>query len=144
VKEAGRCLGVDLGRVRVGLALSDPLGLVAQPLAVVEHRGPRRAVESVARAIDEHSVTTVVVGLPLLLSGAAGERAQDARTFVERLARQRPEVRVELWDERLTTAQAERTMVDASVRRSVRKKTIDAVAAALILQSWLDAHATTG
>lgn len=139
--EAGRCLGVDLGRVRVGLALSDPLGLTAQPLQVVEHVGPRRGVERVAQAVEEHGVTTVIVGLPLLLSGADGERAKEARTFVERLVRRLPGIRVELWDERFTTAQAQRTMIDASVRRSTRKETIDAVAAALILQSWLDAQA---
>jgi putative Holliday junction resolvase len=140
VRVAGRCLGVDLGRARIGLALSDPLGLIAQPLAVLP--SGRRRIEDVASAIDEHEVTIVVVGLPRLLSGAEGQAATDARAFAERLAALRPDVRVELWDERLTTRQAERAMIEADVRREVRRARIDAVAAALILQGWLDAQAS--
>lgn len=141
MSEAGRCLGVDLGRVRIGLALSDPLGLVAQPLAVIEPAGPRRAIAEVARAIEEHEVRTVVVGLPRMLSGTEGPGAEAARAFVRDLSLRCPGVLIELWDERLTTAQAERTMVDAGVRRAKRRATIDSVAAALILQTWLDARA---
>lgn len=140
MRVAGRCLGVDLGRARIGLALSDPLGLIAQPLAVLP--SGRRRIEDVASAIDEHEVTIVVVGLPRLLSGAEGQAATDARAFAERLAALRPDVRVELWDERLTTRQAERAMIEADVRREVRRARIDAVAAALILQGWLDAQAS--
>ncbi len=136
-----RCLGIDLGDVRIGLALSDPSGVVAQPFAVLECAGPRRAVEAVARAIAAENVATVIVGFPLLLSGAEGQRARAARSFVGRLARRVPTIHIELWDERFTTAQADRTMVDGGVRRLARRKSIDAMAAALILQSWLDARA---
>jgi putative Holliday junction resolvase len=138
--EPGRCLGIDLGDARIGLALSDPQGTMAQPLAVVDRHGERGAVDAVARAIDDEGVVTAVVGLPLLLSGAEGERARRARAFAGRLARRCPWVRVELWDERLTTVEAERAMVGAGVRRSARRRALDAVAAALILQSWLDAR----
>ena len=85
----------------------------------------------------------MVVGLPRLLSGAEGQAATDARAFVDRLTRLRPNVRIELGDERLTTRQAERAMIEADARRAVRKAKIDAVAAALILQGWLDARAAT-
>jgi len=144
VKDArSRCLGVDLGDVRIGLALSDPLGVMAQPFAVLDSEGSRQALDAIARAIASEEVTTVIVGLPLLLSGVEGERARSAREFARRLARRCPGTRVELWDERLTSVQAERAMVGAKVRRRARRQAIDAVAAALILQSWLDARSGT-
>ncbi|MCP3982381.1 MAG: Holliday junction resolvase RuvX [bacterium] len=138
---AGRLLAVDLGQVRIGLALSDPLGITAQPLETLQAIGPKRDLQNVAEVAREHEATTVVVGLPLLLSGEDGEAARGARAFAEGLGRRLPGVRIALWDERLTTVQAERAMIAGNARRSRRREAIDVVAAVIILQSFLDAGA---
>jgi putative Holliday junction resolvase len=137
----GRILGIDLGEVRIGLALSDPAGIFAQPIEPLVRRGERKDLDALARLVGEHEVTGAVVGLPLLLSGARGPKAVAAREFAERLARRLATVPVELWDERLTTVEAERTMIAADVDRRRRRQSLDSVAAALILSSFLDARA---
>jgi len=138
--EPGRLLGLDLGEARIGLALSDPLGLTAQPFETLERVGARRDLQRLVELIRERGVTTVVVGLPLRLSGEEGPAAKSARSFARRLAGRLEGVDVELWDERLTTALAERTMISGRVRRARRRERVDTVAAALILQSYLDAR----
>ena len=137
----GRALGVDPGSVRIGLALSDPLGLTAQPIEYLECVGSRRDLNALSERVREHDARTVVIGLPLTLGGEEGEAARASREMAEGLGRRLPGVRIELWDERLTTVQAERTMVDGKQRRAKRRQRIDSLAAALILQSWLDAQA---
>jgi putative Holliday junction resolvase len=139
-----RVLAIDLGDVRIGLALSDPLGLTAQPLETLAVTGKRRTLARVAGLVREHGVGTVVVGLPLLLSGEDGERATAARQWAAELARRVSGVNVELWDERLTTAEAERTMISGGVRRRARRDKVDRVAAALILQGFLDSRGGSG
>ena len=136
----GRILALDLGDARIGLALSDPLGITAQPLGNVDARSPAADVRRVRAIIAEHEVVTVVVGLPLHLSGESGPRAEQARKFARRLADAAPGVSVELWDERLTTAEAERAMIAGNVRRRRRREVIDSLSAVLILQSYLDAR----
>jgi len=138
---AGRLLGVDLGDARIGLALSDPLGIIAQPLDTVRAVGARVDANAICRIVEEHEVTTVVIGLPLLMSGGEGSRAVAARTFAERLRRRLHGVSVELWDERLTSVSAQRTMISGGARRARRKQKVDTMAAMLILQSFLDAQA---
>lgn len=133
-----RALGVDLGDARIGLAVSDPLGVIAQPLETLPCVGPKKDVQRVAARALELEVSVIVVGLPLLMSGEDGERALAAREFALQLERRVGEVRVELQDERLTTVQAERTMISDGVRRRRRKATVDPIAAALILQGFLD------
>lgn len=138
-----KILGIDVGSVRIGVALSDPLGLTAQPFAVLD----RRRCDPIARIVElvrEHEVTRIVVGWPLTLAGAAGLATQAVEAFVGELA-SRLEVPIERWDERLTTAAAERAMLEAGARRAKRRESIDKVAAALILQSYLDAksHGST-
>lgn len=131
-----RILGLDLGTVRVGAALSDPLGLTAQPLEVI----PRHAMEKrVVELVDEHGVQRIIVGLPLKLDGSKGQAAQDAKAAVTRL-RTLVTIPVEMWDERLTSAQANRMLISADVSRDKRKKSVDKLAASLILQAYLDAH----
>ena len=99
-------LGIDLGKVRIGLALSDPLGITAQPLTLLRPTGPRKAIDAIVRAARENEAVTLVLGLPLLLSGEEGTKAVEAREAAERLRRRLPGVRVVLWDERLSTVQA--------------------------------------
>lgn len=140
----GRVLALDLGSKRIGLALSDPLGITAQPLGTLERVGPRRDLRAVAELVREHGVSTVVVGLPKLLSGEEGSAAAEAREVAEQLRRRLAGVRVELWDERLTTVEAERTLVAGNVRRRRRRERVDRLAAALILQGYLEARAARG
>jgi putative Holliday junction resolvase len=135
---AKRVLGLDLGEVRIGLALSDPLGMTAQPLQTMTRVGPKKDLRALAALAREHDVATVVIGLPLLLSGEEGSKAQEAREFAENLGRHLQGARIELWDERMTTVLAERAMIEGSVRRRKRKEKVDSLAAALILQSYLD------
>ena len=131
---------MDLGQVRIGLALSDGLAISANPLPSLRSVGPRADVEKLIGLIREHEVVRVVVGLPLLMSGEEGLAAAAARRFVERLQRGERGVEVELWDERLTTVQAERLLISADVNRKKRKQVIDGLAAVIILQNYLDAR----
>lgn len=135
----GRVLAVDLGTVRVGLALSDPLRLTGQPLGRLPRRALGAGLQGLIEVVRANDVAVVVVGYPLLMSGAAGSRALDAREFAERL-RSRIACPVVLWDERLTTVQAERALLSGNVKRRARRDVVDATAAALLLQSWLDAQ----
>lgn len=135
-----RALGIDLGEARIGLAVSDPLGCIAQPFESLERVGPRKDLTRIVERVRELEVVVVVVGLPLLLSGEEGEQARKAKEFAAALERRLGNVPVELWDERLTTVQAERTMISGGVKRRRRKRTVDPIAAALILQTYLDAR----
>src|SRR3954470_1722558 len=136
-----RVLGVDLGARRIGLALSDPTGLIASPLVVVERSGDpaadRQAIVAAARA---EEATTGVVGMPTEMSGRAGPAATAAAAEVDALRALAPDLSFEVVDERLTTVIAQRSLIAAGVKRRKRKGTVDKVAAAVILQSYLDAH----
>lgn len=134
-----RVLGLDLGDKRIGVALSDPMGWTAQGLDVITGGGgTKNDVRRIKEIAEKHEVEKVVVGLPLNMDGSAGPRAEKARDFAERLARVLG-LPVELWDERLTTAEAERLLIEADMRRARRRQVIDKMAAVLILQNYLDA-----
>ncbi|MGH0037614.1 MAG: Holliday junction resolvase RuvX [Myxococcota bacterium] len=136
-----RVLGLDFGARRIGLALSDPDASIASPAGHLERKGGRRDVASLCEFIREHEVGRVVVGLPLHLDGREGEGAQAARRFAAELS-ERSGLSVELLDERWTTLEAERALGEAG-RRSPKKRrkqkgSVDAVAAALILRTFLE------
>ena len=136
-----RVIGLDIGERRIGVALSDRLGLTAQPHSVID-RDPRDrggAVGTVAALVRSTGAERVVAGLPLDLSGEVGRQARLTLIFVEALE-ERLEVPVETWDERFSTAAAERALLEGNVRRAKRRQVRDKVAAALILQTWLDAR----
>lgn len=135
----GRVLAVDLGSKRTGIALSDPTGTIASPLETVESTGARRAAAHIAELCGRHDVETVVVGWPRNMDGSFGKAAREAEAFAERL-RAVLRIPVELWDERLSSAAAERTLIEAGVRREERRRARDRVAAAVILQGYLDAR----
>lgn len=135
-----RILGLDVGTVRIGVALSDPLGIAAQPFEVIDRR-KANALTRIAEIVSENGVERIIVGRPLRLSGEAGLAAQAVDLFVLELAA-KVKVPIDLWDERLSTAQAERAMIEGGARRETRRQNIDKVAAALILQSYLDATGT--
>lgn len=138
--EPGRVLALDLGNVRVGVAVSDPLGLTAQPLETFRRGSPDEDLRQVRRLVASRGVDHVVVGNPLLLSGEAGEQSRQAEQFAQRLREGLDGVTVSLWDERLSSVQAEREMTADNVGRRKRRMAVDAIAAALILQSFLDAR----
>ena len=133
-------MALDLGLRRIGVALSDETARVAGPLTTLECRGLARDAREVAKLAEAHGVEVVVVGLPLLDTGAEGHAARRARRFVEELSRVWSG-RVETWDERLTSVAAERLLVEADLTRSRRRRVRDRVAAVIILQSYLDAQA---
>ena len=138
-----RILGLDHGERRIGVAISDELGVTAQPLLTFHRTQRRNDMRSLARILRRHGCTAIVVGLPLHMSGDASPRSQAATEFANAL-REDLKVPVVLWDERLSTAEAHRHL-DASGRPGHRRKEIiDQVAAVLILQSYLDAHCNAG
>jgi putative Holliday junction resolvase len=132
-----RVLALDVGRARIGVALSDPLGLTAQPMEVIDRRR-QDALARIAALVQDYAVSELLVGLPMTLAGERAQAADDMASFVTRLRALGPPV-VE-WDERLTTRQAERVMIAQGARRRERRDNIDKVAAAILLQSYLDAR----
>jgi putative Holliday junction resolvase len=143
-----RALGLDVGSKTIGLARSDPGGVIATAWEVLARRGHEDdAREVVARVVAE-DVSSIVVGLPLELDGREGRRARAVRAFIDALGSALStldrQVSILTWDERFSTAAAERTMIEADVSRAKRKEKIDAVAAQYILQGWLDAQEARG
>jgi|SRR4051812_2079514 putative Holliday junction resolvase len=134
-----RLLGVDPGARRIGLAVSDPDAEFASPHATVDVQSRARAAHDVAAAAARLEVTKIVVGLPLRLDGSESESSRLARAFAEEL-RSLTGLEVVLWDERLSSRAAERALREGGVRRNKRRQTVDRVAAALILQSYIDAQ----
>ncbi|MHB8732062.1 MAG: Holliday junction resolvase RuvX [bacterium] len=138
----GRILAIDLGTKRIGIALSDPTAMIATPLETLTGLGERRAAAHVAELCRRHDVAAVIVGWPRNMDASRGPAARQAEAFADRLRTLLP-VPVELWDERLSTAAAERALIEADVRREERRRSRDRVAAALILQGYLDARRTS-
>ncbi|HZD18647.1 MAG TPA: Holliday junction resolvase RuvX [Actinomycetota bacterium] len=135
--DPGRVLGLDLGDARIGVAISDDLRRLAVPLGTVRTGAPAD-LRAIAELVREHDVTLVVVGHPLLLSSESGARARHAERFAEALRSFLP-VPVELHDERLSSAEAERALRAAGTTGRRRRRAVDRSAATVILQSWLDA-----
>lgn len=131
----GRLLGLDIGGRRIGVAVSDEMGLIASPVAMLP-RGPHVARELRALAA-RYGAVRLVAGLPVGMSGREGPQALEVRTFTDAIAAE-VGLPLEYWDERLTTSIAERTLIAGGTRRKDRKQQVDAVAAAVILQGYLD------
>lgn len=131
---------MDYGTRTVGVALSDELGLTAQPLETITRKDANKLRKTYARIeelVKEYQVDTIVLGFPKNMNNTIGERGNDTMDFRDALVR-RTGVEVILWDERLTTVASERVLMESGVRRENRKKVIDQVAASLILQGYLD------
>jgi putative Holliday junction resolvase len=133
----GRVLGLDLGTRTIGLALSDVRRTIASPLETIVRTKFKSDAARLARIAAEHGVAGLVLGLPRNLDGSEGPRAQATRAFARNLNRLLP-LPILLWDERLSTAAAERMLIDADASRKRRREVIDKIAAAIILQSALD------
>ncbi|MGK5593871.1 MAG: Holliday junction resolvase RuvX [Parachlamydiaceae bacterium] len=139
-----RIIGIDYGMARIGLSFSDPTKLIAMPITVFScEKKVEKTVERLIAFLQEHAEThayqieSFVVGLPLLLSGKQGLLADEVNYFVEEL-KKKSSIPVVLWDERLTTVQAERTLLQSSLTRKKRAKVVDVVSAVIILQNYLD------
>ena len=132
-------IGLDVGAKRIGVAISDALGITAQPLTVVNCTNLETDIEKICEIVREHQVSLVVCGLPLRLDGEHGQQADAVKAFVDVLT-PRAGVPVVQWDERLSTVSAERAMLEGSVRRRKRRRIIDRVAAQIILQHYLDSN----
>ena len=132
-------LALDAGSVRVGLAAADPTGTLASPVAVLDAGRPDELWARVAAEARARESRVLIVGLPLQLSGAEGPAAERARRLAGE-ARERTGLRVELWDERLSSVEAERALLDQGASRRERRARVDAVAAAIVLQAWLDSR----
>ncbi len=129
-------MGLDLGNVRIGVALSDPLGFTAQPLTVLRSQGNQKDFMALGELVNEHEVAQVIVGLPLSMDGTDSPQTKKIRDFAGKLA-SRLNVPVFFVDERLTSRQADKAMIEGGARREKRKEKNDQVAAALLLQSAL-------
>lgn len=134
-----RVLGIDLGSRRIGVAVSDGLGLTAQPRATLARHGGMRDMEAIGRVVKEAGACRIVVGLPLDPEGKEGHAALRARAFAEKLHASLG-LPVELCDESFSTVMAEEVLIAADLSRARRRQVVDKVAAAIILQRWLDAR----
>lgn len=132
-----RILGLDHGTRRIGVALSDEMRLIAQPLEYIPSEPFAEFVERLGKILREQNVELIVIGLPRNMDGSYGPAAEKVREFVQALAA-KINVRIKLWDERLTTVQAQRVLIQGGTRRQQRKQKVDQIAAAILLQSYLD------
>ena len=132
-----RILGLDVGARRIGLAVSDPLGITAQGLETLQRKNKRHDFDYLQRVIREYKVKEIVVGLPLRMSGAEGTQSEKMRAFADELQK-KFHLPVHLWDERLTSAEANRFLRETDLSIGKRGKAVDRMAAVLILQGWME------
>ena len=135
-----RALGLDVGSKTIGVALTDEANIAAHPHSVLERAGNSGDAAAIAAMVAQNGVTDVVVGMPYELSGKVGHRGRQVQQFIKVLARAITPTPIHEQDERFTTAEAERVLIDADVSRQKRKTVIDQQAASLILQTWLDGY----
>jgi putative Holliday junction resolvase len=138
-REARRILGLDMGAKRIGVAVSDPLGITAQGLEVWVRRGRSADLDHLLKVARDYQVQQIVVGLPRHMNGQPGAAAGEIMEFAGALG-EALGAEVIFWDERLTTAAAERLLIQADVSRRRRRQVVDQLAAVLILQSYLDSR----
>jgi putative Holliday junction resolvase len=134
-----RILSLDFGEKRIGVAVSDALNITAQSVGTIERKGIKNDLKKIKDLVQEYAAAILIVGLPLNMNGTEGKSANRAVDFVNELKKE-IDIRVEMIDERLTTAQGERIFLEADLSRKKRKKNIDKIAAQLILQNYLDLH----
>lgn len=135
-----RVMGLDYGSKTVGVAISDPLGFTAQGIETIQRKEENKLRQTLARIealVKEYEVNEIVLGFPKNMNNTIGDRAEKTLGFKEMLER-RINIPVIMWDERLTTVEAERTLIESKVRREDRKKYVDKIAAVFILQGYLD------
>ena len=134
-----RLMGLDVGNRRIGIAVSDGLGLIAQPVLTLIRKKPREDLRSLARLVRKYSCTEIVIGNPLHLSGDQSHQAEKTQAFAQLLADE-TKLPVHLWDERLTTTEAHRILYESGRPRTEHRGLVDQVAAVIILQGFMDAR----
>ncbi|HJC15014.1 MAG TPA: Holliday junction resolvase RuvX [Candidatus Fusicatenibacter intestinigallinarum] len=135
-----RIMGLDFGSKTVGVAVSDPLGLTAQGVEIIRRKSEKKLRQTLARIeelVDQYKVERIVLGLPKHMNNDIGERAEKSLEF-QKMLEKRTGLHVVMWDERLTTVEADRTMMETGIRRENRKEYVDMLAAVFILQGYLD------
>ncbi len=132
-----RLLGLDVGEKTIGVAVSDPLGLIAQGVEVIRRSSLKADFERLAQLVDEYNVEKIIVGMPRRTDGSYGPEAEQMKKFGQRL-KKRLAIPVEFWDERFSTVSAERMLISGDVSRAKRRQVVDKVAASVILQSYLN------
>ncbi|AOZ91857.1 Holliday junction resolvase RuvX [Paenibacillus crassostreae] len=132
-----RIMGLDYGDRRIGVSVSDMFGWTAQGLEVIERRRENIEFERIAEIVREYDIAEIVVGLPKNMDGTVGFRGDICIEFADKL-KELTKLPIHLWDERLTTVSAERTLIEGNVSRKKRKQVVDKMAASLILQNYLD------
>ena len=133
----GRVLGLDVGARRIGMAVSDPLGITAQGIETLQRKNKRTDFAALQSVIRKYGVVEIVVGLPLRMSGAEGIQSEKMQVFAQEL-RKKSGLPVHLWDERLTSAEANRLLRETEISIEKRGKAVDRMAAILILQGWME------
>lgn len=135
-----RAMSLDVGTKTIGVAASDLMMMIAGGVETIRRTSPQKDFERLTQLVKEYEVDTLVVGYPKNMNGSVGERAQMCEVFAEKLRQHFPDVKVVLWDERLSTVAAEKVLVDADMRRKKRRQVIDMMAAVVILQNYLDSR----
>lgn len=135
-----RAMSLDVGTKTIGVAASDLMMMIAGGVETIRRTSPQKDFERLTQLVKEYEVATLVVGYPKNMNGSVGERAQMCEVFAEELRQHFPDVKVVLWDERLSTVAAEKVLVDADMRRKKRRQVIDMMAAVVILQNYLDSR----
>lgn len=133
-----RSMSLDVGTRTIGVAASDLTGLIANGVETIRRTSEERDLQRLGELIAEYEVKTMVVGYPKNMNGSVGERAQSCEAFANIVGARFPQLKMVMWDERLSTVAAEKVLIDADLRRSKRKKVIDMMAAVVILQNYLD------
>lgn len=134
-----RLMALDIGGRRIGVAVSDPEQTLARSLSVIERRSEQDSMTAIASLVEEHDVEKIIVGHPLLLDGTAGEQARRVEAYAAKL-QEALGIPIVLWDEALSTSRAQEMMIEAGTKQKDRRTRLDAVAAAVILQDYLDSR----
>jgi len=135
-----RIMGLDVGDKKIGIALSDSMGWTAQGYSVIERKNLKGTLCKIKKIVERYDVTQVIIGLPKNMNGSIGPQGEKILKFAEELGNIINNIEIKLWDERLTTIEAEKTLIEADLSRRKRKQVIDKLAAVLILQNYLDSR----
>ncbi|MFH1877908.1 MAG: Holliday junction resolvase RuvX [Candidatus Omnitrophota bacterium] len=132
-----RVMGIDLGSKRIGIAVSDETGILSQGKEVIADKSEKDAIARIKQLVEELDIKEIVVGFPVNMNGTIGEKAENSRMFARAISRECA-IMVKLWDERMSTMEAESVLIRADITRKKRRKVVDKLAAQIILQSYLD------
>ena len=133
-----RYLGLDIGDRTIGIAVSDPIGLTAQGVETIRRKNLEKDLARLGELMEQYETRSLVSGYPKNMNGTEGDRCEVVKAFLEKVKKQYPDVEIALWDERLSTVAATRSLLEGDVSRKKRKKVIDKMAAVFILQGYLD------